>query len=301
MIVPIAPSEEENLSEQFREAQRALAQLWDQNLLRNLQESLKQLAVSLGDRQKEIARTFDSIKSCRFNWPTFLEAIQNHASRISDELRASTVIMGHYGWYLDLSMTPKQIVEIGAGLLDEYVQEVECALIEYFEMHLDQIESSLVGDFPHRARLIQSAFRAHRREEYDLAIPVLLAQTDGICFDVATNSLFNIRSRRPMIAAYVDQIVTDTFRADLLSPLTTPLPINVSASERPLDFAGLNRHMVLHGEALDYGTKANSLRAISLINYIGGALKSEADRRGDAKKEHRHTQTGYSTSEGDRL
>jgi hypothetical protein len=33
--------------------------------------------------------------------------------------------------------------------------------------------------------------------------------------------------------------------------------------------------MVLHGESLDYGTKINSLKLISLINYVVDVLVSE--------------------------
>jgi hypothetical protein len=56
--------------------------------------------------------------------------------------------------------------------------------------------------------------------------------------------------------------------AAILSPLAETLPINASENERPRNFNGLNRHMVLHGESLDYGSKVNSLKAISLVNYV---------------------------------
>ena len=34
----------------------------------------------------------------------------------------------------------------------------------------------------------------------------------------------------------------------------------------------LNRHEVLHGESVDYGTEINSLKAISLLYYIASVL-----------------------------
>ena len=58
----------------------------------------------------------------------------------------------------------------------------------------------------------------------------------------------------------------------LLSPLTETLPINASEYERQEDFEGLNRHIIMHGESLDYGTEVNGLKAISLINYISQVL-----------------------------
>ena len=75
----------------------------------------------------------------------------------------------------------------------------------------------------------------------------------------------------------MEQIAADTYGAALLSPLAETLPIGASEYERPTGFDELNRHMVLHGESLDYGTKINSLKAISLINYVAHVLTLEKE------------------------
>lgn len=62
----------------------------------------------------------------------------------------------------------------------------------------------------------------------------------------------------------------------MLSPLSKVLPINASEKERRRSlqdrglstWGELNRHLVLHGETTDYGTQQNSLKAVSLINYL---------------------------------
>jgi len=66
---------------------------------------------------------------------------------------------------------------------------------------------------------------------------------------------------------FVEQVASDSYRAALLSPLAQTLPIGASEHERKEGFNELNRHMVLHGESLEYGSKTNSLKAISLVNY----------------------------------
>ncbi len=50
-----------------------------------------------------------------------------------------------------------------------------------------------------------------------------------------------------------------------------------SQKARPEGFAGLNRHMVLHRESLDYGNRKNGFRAISLLNYISESLQKDTD------------------------
>lgn len=146
--------------------------------------------------------------------------------------------------------------------------------MEHFEARLDAIEELLMEKFPRRTHLIRAAFGAHRRQEYELSIPVLLAQTDGICKEI-TDKYFFIKEKtrtKPQVAIYVEQFFADTFKAALLSPLSKTLPIGASQGERPPDRDLLNRHAVLHGELLNYGTQTNSLKAVSLINYVGDVL-----------------------------
>jgi len=68
-----------------------------------------------------------------------------------------------------------------------------------------------------------------------------------------------------------------------LRPISLELPINASekARERIAAERGwpawneLNRHQVLHGESVDYGTRLNSLKAISLLNYLVSFLPGD--------------------------
>jgi hypothetical protein len=70
----------------------------------------------------------------------------------------------------------------------------------------------------------------------------------------------------------------DSYLAALLSPLTETHPILMHNDERPADFSGLNRHLVLHGDSLDYNTRINSARALSLVAYLSWILAEVATR-----------------------
>ena len=70
-------------------------------------------------------------------------------------------------------------------------------------------------------------------------------------------------------------MASDALMATLLSPLAQTLPIGESELERGKGFSGLNRHIILHGDSLDYGNKINSLKAISLINYVAHVLMTD--------------------------
>lgn len=203
--------------------------------------------------------------------PAF-EELQRSFRELPPRTQEALMLLGEHGWYLDLEMPPPGLWKLKKALSDGNVAEAEDALIEYFEVRTDKIEKSIVERFPKRQKLITAAFNAHRRQEYELSIPVLLAQTDGICKEVFNESLFIKNNKKPRTAIYVEQLASDTLEAALLSPLAQTLPIGASENGRGKGFSGLNRHMVLHGESLDYGNKINSLKAISLINYVAHVL-----------------------------
>ena len=199
--------------------------------------------------------------------PTF-DGLKNSFQELPNHIQEALLLLGENGWYLDLEMSLPTLWHLKEILDEGNLLKAENTLVEYFENRLSEIEKSILEKFPCRKHLLKAAFNAHRREEYCLSIPIFLAQTDGICKEAVGQCLFMKSNRKPQTAIYVDQIANDTFMAALLSPLAKTLPINASENERPRRFNGLNRHMVLHGESLDYGSKVNSLKAISLVNYV---------------------------------
>jgi len=205
--------------------------------------------------------------------PAF-EELQRSFRELPPRTQEALILLGKHGWYLDLEMPLPGLWELKKALADGNVAEAEDALVEYFESRTDEIEMSIVKRFPNRKKLISAAFNAHRRQEYELSIPVLLAQTDGICKEVVNEYFFLKHNKKPRTAIYVEQVASDTYRAALLSPLAQTLPIGASEHERGEGFNDLNRHMVLHGESLDYGSKINNLKAISLINYVAHVLNT---------------------------
>jgi len=217
----------------------------------------------------------------------FQDAIHESLSRVFEQLRETfrdlppriqkaLLVLGAHGWYLDLDMPLPGLWELEKGLLDGDVAEAEEALCGYFESRLDEIEESITARSPGRAHLVRAACGAHRRGEYALSIPVLLAQTDGICREVTKHYLFRRRDKRPQTAAYVEQVAADSLRAAILSPLAETLPISASERERQDGSYTLNRHEVFHGDCLDYGTRTNGLKAISLLNYVVTVLRDDA-------------------------
>lgn len=278
------------------EAQKAIEKALRPTI--ELQKALKSPLDSFIEEQRKLQKAFESIKLPNYQLPNlspFVIQIEQYQKTLSDiispafeelqlsfrelppKIQEALLLLAQHGWSLDLNMSLPNLLEIKEAISSGEIDEVEEALLEYFESQLEEIEKTINAQFPHRSHIISSAIKAHRNGEYYLSIPVLLAQTDGVCKEVIGQYLFIKKDRKPQTAIYVEQVAADIYKAALLSPLAASTPISASEKERDEGFNLLNRHMVLHGESLDYGSRLNSLKAISLINYVSQALKADAD------------------------
>ncbi|OIQ87301.1 hypothetical protein GALL_308620 [mine drainage metagenome] len=206
--------------------------------------------------------------------------------KLPPRIKQAVLTLGEVGWYLDEDMSIPVIWDLEKLLRDGNRGEVDDALERYFGDRLTEIEERLCSSLPKRGKILVAAFAAHRRGEFELSIPVLLAQADGVCVDF-TGQFFFVKERskkRPRTAQYAEKLGS-AFSASILSPLLTPLPINENEPERNSRLARtgaqtwseLNRHLVLHGESVDYGTRQNSLKAVSLLNYLVSFLTAVGD------------------------
>jgi hypothetical protein len=196
--------------------------------------------------------------------------------RLPDETRSTLVVMGNDGWFLDGRM-PAALQYQYRTCIDAGEVEAGTALMrDHFEARKDGILAELSLAYPHRSGLLGSAFSAMARGEHGLAIPVLLAQADGFCFDtIANGAFFQDKGREAVKRHLLDSAGDASARLAeaYLAPFAGDLPLLHSSKQRPVGFTKLNRHQVLHGESIDYGTPDNSLRAISLLVYIAQRLE----------------------------
>jgi hypothetical protein len=246
----------------------------------NIQQMHTEIAAVTADLASGVQALQKKLVSIANQVEPVLRNLFNGFEQLPEAIHHAVISLAQESWFIspDMSLTePSEAAELfTTGRRDEGNQR----LAAYFESIVDEIETTLTEALPQRARLISSAFSAHRRGEYELAIPVLFAQADGVCADLAKGSLFQSdRSQakgapaRPETAAFVDAMESDVFWTALLSPLGQKIPINFNVKERGSGLYDLNRHMVMHGESLGYGTAINSLKCISLLSYVAWVLK----------------------------
>lgn len=203
-----------------------------------------------------------------------MAAIAKSFEKYPDEMREGLIAMNQYGWYLDLQMGMSKPLRFKRALDEGRHEDAEVEMVKHFDKRIASIRAELIQAYPHRREILDAAFDAHLNGQHLVSIPVLLAQVDGICFDVA-NAHFFMGKERPKVLAYATELAGTELARAFLAPLESGMTVALSEKARPQGFSGLNRHMVLHGESIDYGTKENGLRAISLLNYISQSLQRE--------------------------
>ena len=156
-----------------------------------------------------------------------------------------------------------------ADLVDEQsFDAVDLELSEFFRSRVDEISNSLYSQYPHRQHILKAAFGAHDRGDYAVSVPLFLIQADGICYEMLGVQLYKKRRGIPATADAIDIQALDPFTAAVLEPLRILLPLAEDTVKiQNLDIA-FNRHAIVHGLATQYGTEINSLKSISLLDYL---------------------------------
>lgn len=202
-----------------------------------------------------------------------LERFRERFEELPDEIRAQVAVLIQRGWCLDPDMTHVGLQDMVFAIDDGEEDEVQEALIEYFRLRLDDIETTLKERHPLRSPILQDAFKAHREGRYALSVPVFLAQADGITFDRVERQLYS-RKHSKGVTGFVGTLPEDDMLTVYWSAFTNEAdaPLTRDTQKLPDGFDGLNRHAVFHGTDPNYGTEVNSLRAVSVLNLASYLL-----------------------------
>ncbi len=202
-------------------------------------------------------------------------AMADVLERLPEGTRQAVVLLGQHGWYISLEMPLSDFSKLANQIQARNCSGVDEWMNDFYERNLDRIKEDLQKEFPHRSRILELAFKAHKRGEYELSIPVFLSQADGICYELIGIQLYSRRNGRPRTAGFVERFAMNSFTAALMEPLRVPLPISASAPDREKEdypSESLNRHEILHGEVVNYATQTNSYKAISWLHYVATML-----------------------------
>ncbi|WP_445367205.1 hypothetical protein ACH5Y9_19130 [Methylomonas sp. BW4-1] len=184
------------------------------------------------------------------------------------EIRPAILSLANLGWFPSGEMGFSEIYAFRALCDSGDKSAVDTAMIEWLDGELEHIQTRASNRFPNRSHILASAFRAHYDGQYELSIPVLMAQVEGMCLEVVGTKLFSTKKGLPATRAATDRFNQMALSDALLLPFRELNGFTASEASRHQWPDTPNRHEVLHGIATDYGTRENSFKAISLVEYF---------------------------------
>lgn len=129
-----------------------------------------------------------------------------------------------------------------------------------------------------RMPILKAAVEAHIRREYELSVPAILPQVDGLIGDAFGHEgkLYG-----EVLEDYIKELLAedrpdsfrDATRAFWLDDVRSPAPLGEEMPE-------LSRHAILHGADTEYAEESKSLRAILLFDRVQDAIQYVATRNG---------------------
>jgi hypothetical protein len=242
------------------------------------------------DSTRQFAQMNESIirmRAIESRIPVINPAIKEHADRM-DRIRESIdlfnknlpvhlIAIASYGWYLDLQTDMDLSIRLAKNIDNEETEKVDLYLIDYYQKNFEGIISKLQKNHPKRKRIFEEIKIGFDNSHYNLVIPLILSQIDGICHDW-TKKLFFIKNKKNEKNPYLPKVSNELiafngqFIEAFLAPFLHDAPI--FAHEANLDSfpIGFNRHKVLHGLDTEFGSKINCLKALSLMSYCEDIL-----------------------------
>ncbi len=184
----------------------------------------------------------------------------------SDNTRYAADVCSRNGWFIDMGFPGRSAPEVADLYENGQSERADSLLTDYYHERANSIAEELTAYYPKRATILRKAFTMHHEREYDLSVPLFLIQADGICIDAFRREFFRIKKGALAARRSVDGADVDWIWDAVAEPFRIALPI--ATHSRGAKF--LNRHRILHGQDLAYGTEINSLKAISLLAFLHG-------------------------------
>ena len=228
------------------------------------------------------AETFNEW-AATIDWKAIHERMEYFSNELPKDLEQESVKLmnrGWFIWFLD-GMMP-DFSEKMHSLVGKSDKEQDSYMRKYIEESLGDFESELCNQYPSRDQQIKDAFRSHTGEIYYASIPTFLTLSEGIGRDLypgvgifAKQRPKSPKAGLPKTDDIFDSIsCLDIFEESVLKPLRVSSDVTRSIHSPTKDDERLfNRHLIMHGNSSSYGSKDNSLKAISLTFFVHKSLE----------------------------
>jgi hypothetical protein len=234
-----------------------------QEIERNTQDAFRKMTESFHEKLHETMQEFQAIAK------SFSDALHE----LPDELRPIITKLSARSWYIsgDMDIPFLRRLDENIEISEEAVDKI---MSQWVSDNIEKIVERAKERYPERKAIIDAAFWAHDNMKYELSIPILLIQIDGMGYEKFKFSkgkcLYSKNGDKTIIGEITDYYINNqnSFTELLLMQLREKSPLIVSSKESADYPDAINRHNIIHGINTGYATQLNSLKVFSLLEYF---------------------------------
>jgi hypothetical protein len=237
-----------------------------------ISEGLGKIVDTFGGPEQLQEALFECAKTAAF----VTQAMPALEKRLKEAEKSVFEGLPEYAWFFDPEMGADAFFDL-ADLIDGKDEAaIDQSMIAHFRARFDEIERRLSITQEKRNDILAEAFKAHSEQRYVLAIPVFLAQADGVSRELIGAEYFTRSRSEKLVNALLREVAEDFFMSAALRTLLPVGAIRGPSDERK--DGSFNRHSIMHGCDFDYANEMNSLKAISLLNFMNEMNESKRKR-----------------------
>lgn len=196
------------------------------------------------------------------------------------------------GWYL----SPNVFDEISIPEFTESNKEKNAIILEkkIIDMADNLIPDALdrcLENFPNRENILNEIYKAYTAKLYSAVVLICYSQADGICYEILNQNLYKIDKNKNQlkIANELEQIDSYGLSGlfDQLGNVRNELTMNsfdTYFEDEEITKTTFNRHKVIHGNSIHYGTRENAIRAVYMLDYISSVIAFVKDQINNHKE-----------------
>jgi len=241
-----------------------------QEIAKNIQDAIHQMTNAFHETFYEAMQEIQ----VRTNQP--VTAFSDALDELPDELRPTIRKLSSRSWYIsaDMDIPLLRTLDEEIKISEEAVDKI---MSEWVFDNIKEIVKRAKERYPERKEIIDAAFWAHNNKKYELSIPILLIQVDGMGdekFNFNKRSLYSKNKSEGRDKTIIEE-KTDNYIKNhgsltelFLMQLREKSGLIVSSEESANYPDAINRHNIIHGINTEYATQLNSLKAFSLMEYF---------------------------------
>ena len=255
---------------------------------------MNELGKILNELVKGVRVTRDIVREWvkEFDWSELTKEFKLFSEELPKSIEVLSRKLANNGWFIWLSDAGLSFVyESLEKINNNEIKEIDLLLSKHFENEIENIEKELIFNYPSRIIQIKEAFETHRQKLFYSSIPSFLILAEGLCREMypqiglyakhprkikGLNGKFvhNPKAWKPVTIDLFDNITSlEIFDEAVLKPLKIKSHITKTIHRPRLKHKqSLNRHLIIHGISSSYGSRLNSLKAISLAHFVHKSL-----------------------------